>query len=240
MDAIFDLLRGLLPPSAGDAIGVFVSAFLTVMIFSYVAGDKVFFRLAQHILIGCVAAYAVVVAVHTVLLDRLIAPLLANGSADWPLAIPLLLGLLLMARAEPSLAWLGALPVGLLLGVGAGLSVGGALLGTLLPQLQATAISFFDHVRLDMTPNDQLAQIAGNLLVVVGTLGALLSFHFVREERTMAGRARGALLTIWGSLGRVCIWVAFGALFAGLTMTRITLLVGRVQFLLEAFRLAVH
>jgi hypothetical protein len=147
---------------------------------------------------------------------------------------------MLLARAEPNLAWLGNFPVAFLLGVGTALALGGAVLGTMLPQLQATAISLFDQVRAEMTPGEQLAQIASNLIIVFGTIGALLSFHFVRDERSTLGRAVGALLGVWGGLGRVFIWVAFGALFAGLIISRITLLVARVQFLLDAFRLAVR
>jgi hypothetical protein len=240
MDAIFDLLRGILPPNTGDAIGTFVAAALTVMVLSYIAGDNVLFRLAQHILIGCVAAYAVVVAVHSVLLGRLLLPLAENPAGQWPLLVPLALGLMLLARAEPNLAWLGNFPVAFLLGVGTALALGGAVLGTMLPQLQATAISLFDQVRAEMTPGEQLAQIASNLIIVFGTIGALLSFHFVRDERSTLGRAVGALLWAWGGLGRIFIWVAFGALFAGLIISRITLLVARVQFLLDAFRLAVR
>jgi hypothetical protein len=240
MDAIFELLRGLLPPNTGDAVGTFVAAVLTVMVLTYIAGDNVFFRLAQHILIGCVAAYAVVVAAHSVLIGRLLLPLLEHPSEQWPLIVPLVMGVMLLSKADPNVSWLGNIPLGFLLGVGAALSIGGAVLGTVLPQLHATAISLFDQVRVDMAPGEQLAQIASNLIIVLGALGALFSFHFVREERTLVGRAGGVLLLAWGSLGRVFIWVAFGALFAGLTVSRITLLVARVQFLLEAFRLAVR
>jgi hypothetical protein len=251
MDTIFEFLQSILPPNAGDAFGTFVSAALTIMIFSYISGDNPFFRLAQHILIGCVAAYAVVVAVHGVLLPNLIAPLLTNSSTEWTLVVPLLLGVMLLSKASPQAAWLGNVSIGFMLGVGSALGVGGALLGTLLPQLRATMISFFDQVRLGLSPAEQLGLIFSNLIIVVGTLGALLSFHF-GVERTGAGqlpalslevglrRARQALLSTWSGFGRVLIWVAFGALFAGVALSRITLLVERVQFLLDAFHLAVR
>src|SRR6266852_8607855 len=112
MDVIFEALRSILPPTAGDAIGVFVSAVLTVMVFTYIFGDNLFFRLAQHILIGTLAAYAVVVAVHQVLLGRLLLPLMARAETEWPLIIPLILGVLLWAKARPQTAWLGNMAVG--------------------------------------------------------------------------------------------------------------------------------
>lgn len=240
MDVIFELIRNLLPPTAGDAIGVFVSAILTFMVFTYVFGDNVLFRLAQHILIGTVAAYAVVVAVHSILLGRLLLPLIARSDTEWPLIIPLILGVLLWGKARPHTAWLGNISMGFMLGVGAALAIGGALLGTLMPQLQDTAISLFNRVSVDMTPSEQLAQIASNIMIVFGTLGALLSFHFVRGGATAWERVRNGVLLLWGSLGQLFIWIAFGALFAGFAISRITLLVSRVQFLLDAFRLSVR
>lgn len=252
MDAIFEFLHGILPPNAGEAFGTFVSAALTVMIFSYIAGDNLFFRLAQHILIGCVAAYAVVVAVHSVLLANLLAPLVANPTAEWPLLVPLVLGVLLLFKASPQTSRLGSISIAFMLGVGAALGIGGALLGTLLPQLRATMISFFDQLRVSMSPAEQLGQVFSNLIIVLGTLGALLSFRF-SAGRPSAGatpaaaplvlsllRARQTLLFAWGGFGRILIWIAFGALFAGVALSRITLLVERVQFLLDAFHLAVR
>ena len=240
MDVLFELIRSLLPPNAIDAIGVFVSAVLTFMIFTYIFGDNLFFRLAQHILIGTVAAYSVVVAVHSVLLGRLLFPLIARTDSDWPLIIPFVLGVMLWGKARPGTAWLGNISIGFMLGVGAALGIGGALLGTLLPQLQDTAISLYNRVTLSMSPTEQLVQLISNVIIVVGTLGALLSFHFVRGGDTVFARMRNGLILTWGTLGRIFIWIAFGALFAGLALSRVTLLVGRVQFLLDAFRLSVR
>lgn len=240
MDALFGLLRGILPPGSGDAVGVFVSAVLTIMVFTYVAGDNLFFRLAQHILIGAVAAYAVVVAVHQVLLGQLLLPLASRPDTQYPLLVPLALGVLLLARATPGTAWLGRVPVAFMLGVGAAVAVGGAVLGTLVPQGLATARSLFDGAGPDATPVQTGAQVINNVIMLAGTLGVLVSFQYVRGNRSALGRAFNGLAALWGGLGRGFMWVALGALFAGLLLSRVTLLVGRIQFLLEAFRLAVR
>ncbi|MBI5877523.1 MAG: hypothetical protein HZB53_07730 [Chloroflexi bacterium] len=240
MDALFELLHSILPPGAGDAVGVFVSAALTVMIFTYVVGDNLFFRIAQHMLIGAVAAYAVVAAVHQVLLGQLLAPLAAHPDTQYPLLAPLALGVMLLTRIAPGTAWIGRVPVAFLLGVGAAAAVSGAVLGTLLPQGLVTARSLFDGAGPDATPVQQGVQVFNNVLMLAGTLGVLVSFQFVRGNRSLAGRAFNAVVALWGALGRGFIWVALGALFAGLVLSRVTLLVGRIQFLLEAFRLAVR
>jgi hypothetical protein len=246
MDALFELLRGLLPPNAADSVGTFVSALLTFMVFTYIFGDNLFWRLAQHVLIGVVAAYSVVVAVHTVIIGRLLMPLvpLAFGRddivSDWSLLAPLGLGLLLWTKARPGRIWLGNIAVGFLLGVGAGLALSGALLGTLMPQLSRTAGSLFTGVRFDMSPAEQFGAVASNVVLVAGTLGALLAFHYVRGGHSALARARDAVLLTWGSLGRGFIWITFGALFAGVTLSRVTLFVERVRFLLDAVKIPIR
>jgi len=241
MDALFALLQSILPPSAGEAFGTFVSAALTVMILSYIAGDNLFFHLAQHVLIGCVAAYAVVVAVHSVLLAGLLGPLWSNPAGQWPLLVPLVLGVLLLFKASPQTSRLGDVSMAFMLGVGGALGIGGALLGTLLPQLRATMLSAFDQLRFTLSPAEQFVLVFSNLVIVDGKPGAKISqadgLLPIRRSLERAGRT---LLFAWGGFGRILIWITFGALFAGVALSRITLLVERVQFLLDAFHLAVR
>jgi hypothetical protein len=240
MDVLYGVLRGILPPGAGDAVGVFVSAVLTLMVFTYVVGDNLFFRIAQHVLIGAVAAYAVVAAVHQVLIGQLLAPLAGQPDAAYPLAVPLLLGVMLIAGGTPGTAWIRRVPVGFMLGVGAAVAMGGAVLGTLAPQSMAAARSLSEGAGPDATPVQLGMQWLNTIIMLAGTLGVLISFQFARGNRSLAGRAFNGVVALWGALGRGFIWVALGALLAGLVLSRTTLLVGRIQFLLEAFRLAVR
>ncbi len=238
MDLLLELLGRLLPPGAGDAVGVWVSFVLTLMVFSYILGDNPFFRLAQHLLIGSVAAYAVVVTVHGVLIERLLIPLIARTETEWPLIVPFILGVLLLAKARTATAWLGNVSIGFMLGVGAALGISGALFGTLLPQLRDTSLSLASNGSGGLLPLDQ---IFSNLVIVVGTLGALLSFHFARGRENLLGRVRNSVLLTWGTLGRGFIFVTFGSLFAGIALSRVTLLVSRVQFILsDVFKLSVR
>ena len=246
MDALFELLRGLLPPNAGNSVGTFVSALLTFMVFTYIVGDNLFWRIAQHVLIGTVAAYAVVVAVHTLIIGQLLVPLAPQSfgrsdlSPNWTLAVPLALGLLLWTKVRPGKIWIGNLAVGFLLGVGAALALSGALLGTLAPQLDRTTQSLFEGIRLDMSPAEQFGIIVSNVVLVAGTLGALLAFHYVRGGQGPLARARDVLLVTWGTLGRGFIWITFGALFAGLVLSRVTLFVERVRFVLDALKIPIR
>lgn len=206
-----------------DVLGGWVAFVLTLMVFSYLLGDNPLFRLAEHLLVGVAVGYAVIVVWRTVLVPRLWAPLAADPVANWPYLVPLLLGLLLLARARARWSWLANLPMGFLFGVGAALSVGGALLGTLYPQVRAGLVS--------LNPAHYGGEWGGAVdaaILALGTIGTLVYFYFTAGQgRGVAGGAR----RLWGTVGHWTLLVAFGALFAGALLSRLSLLVARVQFL---------
>ena len=127
-----------------DTAGTVIAIILTLFVFSYLLGDNVLYRLAEHLFVGTAVGYAAVVAFHSVIAPKLISPLTgALTDGDWNrvllLAISLAFGLFLLTKPSKRLSWLGNFSVALLLGVGAALAIGGALLGTLIPQVDATA-----------------------------------------------------------------------------------------------------
>ncbi len=201
-----------------DLIGVWTGAILTLLVFSYLLGDTPLFRIAQAIFVGVAVGYAATIAIQVVLIERLALPLLQNSLGNWHLFIPLVLGLLLFAKLRAQWAPLGNLPIAFLFGVGSALAIGGALSGALLPQLGATVVP--------LTTLD-------NLLLVVGTLGAFLSFRFVTLPQRPAGRVIEAAARGWGYVGRWFVLVAFGAIFAATAVSRVSILINRVYFLLH-------
>ncbi len=209
-----------------DLIWVWTAAFLTMMVYSYLLGDNPLYRLAEHIFIGASVAYAVVVVMHGVLGPLLIAPLADGAIGERVLAlVPLGLGLLLWTKLKTSWAWLGNLSVAFLLGVGASLAIGGALFGSLLPQVRATVQAV------------DLSGLGSGLIVVVGTLSTWMYFHFATGARGGLSGLGTGFVRAWARLGRWFIVIAFGAIFANTVMARLSLLIGRVQFLLDVFGL---
>ncbi len=213
-----------LPEDVTALAGVWTGAVLTIMVFSYLLSDSPLFRVAEHLLVGTALGFAAVVAVHQVLIARLATPLLQDSVANAHLAIPLALGVLLLAKIYPPLAWVGNPSMALLFGVGAAVAAGGALTGTLLRQAQATMVS--------LSPGEDPAAAVNNLILVVGTLGTLGYFYFSLEGGSRAGEFRRALSRSWRMVGRGFIMITFGALFANALTTRISLLIDRAQFLL--------
>ncbi len=208
-----------------DLIGIWVGAILTLLVFSYLLGDTPLFRIAQAIFVGVAVGYAVNVAFYLVLLPRLIYPLAYDPRGFAPLFIPLALGILLFAKLRAAWAPLGNLSIAFLFGVGAALAIGGALSGALVPQVAATVVA------LSFGPNINAA--ISNWLLVIGTIGALLSFRFLAQPQRPLARAVDVVGRGWAYVGRWFILVAFGAIFADTAVARVSVLIDRVYYLLH-------
>ena len=200
-----------------DNIGVWIGAILTLLVFSYLLGDTLLFRVAQAVFVGVAVGYAALVAIYLVLGPRLFYPLLNDPINNALLLVPLVLGLLLFFKLRAAWSPLGNLSIAFLFGVG------GALSGVLAPQLGATIVSLSpDHG----SPLD-------NFLLVIGTIGVLLSFHFVQIPDRSVMRPLGVLARGWGYVGRWFLFIAFGAIFADTAVSRISILVSRIYYLLH-------
>jgi hypothetical protein len=233
------LAQNAVTPLSGA--GTWVAVILTLVVFSYLLGDNVLYRLAEHIFVGVAVGYAVVVAFHSVIIPKLVSPTISalgaqNRSQLILLAITWLLGVLLFTKAfrrAGFLPWLGSFSLATLLGVGAALAISGALLGTLKPQIDATSdLSLYVGAQ---PYSPALAWFSG-VLVLVATTGVLLHFYFGAGQRGRFADLWSELRRIWGGLGRWFILVTFAALLATTFMGRLSLLVGRVQFLIDSIR----
>ena len=213
-----------------DAMGVWVGVILTLLVFSYLLHDSPLFRIAQAIFVGVAVGYAATVAIRSVLIPRLFVPLLTSmDDQTWYLLIPpLVLGLLLFTKWRAEWASIGNISIAFLFGVGSALAIGGALSGALVPQLKATIVS--------LSPVQGIDVLVNNLLLLVGTIGAFLSFRFIVpvQPRTPL-RALDVVARGWSYVGRWFILVAFGAIFADTAVSRISILVSRFYYVLQAF-----
>jgi len=211
---------------SSDLIWVWIAALLTIMVYSYLLGDNPLYRLAGHVFVGSSVAYAMIVVMHGVLGPLLIVPLADGTIGERVLAVvPLGLGLLLCTKLKTSWAWLGNFSVAFLMGVGAALAIGGALFGSILPQVRATVQAV------------DLSGLGSGLIIIVGTLSTLMYFHFAAGARGGLSGIGTGFVRAWARLGRWFIVIAFGAIFANTVMARISLLIGRVQFLLDVLGL---
>lgn len=215
-------------PAYEIVVGV-VSFLLTVMILLYLIGDTPAFRVAVYVFVGVAAGYAGAVAWHQVLKPQLITPLLNGSWGDRVLAvIPLVLGVMLLMKLSQRTARLGNPAIAFLVGVGAAVAIGGAVLGTLFPQTEA-AINVFD---LSGAGDAWGERLFAGLFMLVGTLATLFYFHFGAKP-TPGGPQRSKLVEALAWIGQGFIAITFGVLFAGVFAAALTALIERINFLID-------
>jgi hypothetical protein len=232
------MMSGADLPLLWQTAGMWIGLAISLALFSLIAGENLFSRLAQYVLVGTGMGYAAVVAWQEVLRPRLFVPLLTGQADDWTLWAALLLGSLLWmagvervaVRQEPSslappqrtrliLRGLGVLPAALLLGAALGVGLAGVWQGTLLPQIgQAIGPD------LGTNPSPDTLFSAG--LVLLLTTGALLAVVVDGDRRLALPAGVRAVINLWIWLGRRGIWVAAGVIFARLLVARFSLLIG--------------
>lgn len=207
-----------------DSIGVVVGAVLTLMVLSYIVGDNPLYRVALHLFIGLLVGYSFSVVFREVLLERVFGQLAGN---PYSVVVPVILGVLLLIKGLPRHAYIGNLSLAYLIGVGSAVALSGALLGTIIPQVNATGRALRPG-----TPG--LVAAVNGLLVIIGTVCTLLVFNFTaRGGAGLSGSwARVASAVSW--LGRLFLSVAFGVAFAGALTASLSIFVGRLVHLLDA------
>ena len=210
-----------------DLITGFVSFLLTLMILSYLIGDNPAFRVAVYIFVGVSAGYAAAVAWWQVLFPRLLLPMFTGGFSGFLLSlIALVLGILLLMKLSPRTAALGNPSIAFLVGVSAAVAVGGAVMGTILPQTQAS-INLFD---LSSAGTSWLERLFFGTVMLIGTITTLVYFHFGAKS-TPSGPQRSKLVIVLGEIGQVFIAITLGVLFAGVFAAAMTALIERLNFI---------
>lgn len=206
-----------------------LSFVFTLLVFSYLIGDNPLFRVAVHIFVGLSAGYVAVIIWQQVIVNKLIGPMITGGWQERALlVIPLLMSALLLGKMSPRYQMLGRPVVAYLVGVGAAVAIGGALLGTLLPQAQAT-VALFDLSAADSRPTAEILLEA--VFILLGTIATLAYFQF--NVLTKSGK-RPAIFSI---LGQSFIAITFGVLFAGALTASLSALIDRAAALVQFFDL---
>ncbi|MCY4147635.1 MAG: hypothetical protein OXE95_10635 [Chloroflexi bacterium] len=211
-----------------------ISFALTLMVFSYLLGDlpliRHLYRIAAYIFIGMSAAFTLIVGYESLLLpfwqeaqDPAISWTALGSQADPVIfGAALLFAALLLLKPVARLGWLSNSVLAAVVAIGAAVGVLGALRGTLLPLLEAT-------VRLPALDAD-IGSLLESLLVLLGTLMALFSFHY---QVNPSGGARYAPGKVFRTIGKALIVTALGAIYASTILSSLTILTERIAFLFQ-------
>lgn len=231
-----------MPSATLSLVGAGLAALLTLITLSYIFGDNLAFRLALYLFVGVAAGYAAAVAVEDVLFPYLIDPVIAFAIGTpivdiGELSVRVLLTLLLLTKLSPRTARLGNPAMALLVGAGAALAIGGAVQGTILPQL-GSAASFFDGETFNLALQGGYYGEAGGILLqgfilLFATIGTLAYFHFGARARGNQPPQRLILIEALAWVGRVFIAITLATLFSGVLLAALSALVERLAFLVE-------
>lgn len=193
---------------------VWLAAFLTICIFSFLYKDNILYRFAEHLFVGVSAGYLVALTWHNQILPNLIEPLFFQGNLLY--IIPLLFALCYFARFVPGLNHLIRLPIAYVLGWSSGVAIPAFFQRDILRQTQGTLL----------VPNVFARWDSGlwAVIILIGVISTLIYFFFSRERK--------GIIKPTANLGIVFIMLGFGASFGYTVMARISLLIGRLQFLL--------
>ena len=206
-------MNGFAGADLGGTVATWVAALATIAVWSYLVGARLIFVLMQHLLAGLATGYLVLLAIRDVLLPRLAVPLVEHADERILLVPALLLVVMLVAASwlpRPAVAPVAAIVVG---GIAA-FALGGAVVGTVLPQIAAAL----------PTTTAASPDLAGEVISLAITSLVLLAF--------LHGAPRGRLTTRGASIGRWLLVGGIGGWLGFLLVSRLSLLVDRVAFLL--------
>ena len=216
-------------------LSVWLGAFLTLCIFSFLYKDNPFYRFAEHLFVGVSAGYYIILNFWTVIVPNLWEPLQhtvanAGGPAGMQslflprlgdyrifLAVPGILGLMLFTRLFGKIGWMSRWALAVIIGVYAGIRTTGSAQADFVAQVQGSLQPLWIAGDLGTSVN--------SIIFAVGLITSLLFFFYSREHRGGLGVA--------SKLGIFFLMVSFGAGYGYTVMSRISLLIGRFQFLIE-------
>jgi len=196
-----------------NLIGIWIGAFLTLCIFSFLYRDNPFFRFAESLFAGISLGYYIGIVAANTLAPNLVLPLTQDFRHNAHLLVPLVLGLNLYTRFIPRIAWLARLSLAVYIAYYVGINMVQKLQGEVVPQVGSTILN----------PIGGAFTLADNLVLIVGVLSVLIYFFFSVEHK-------GAV----GGISRLGIWylmLGFGAAFGYTVMGRVSLLIGRMNYL---------
>jgi hypothetical protein len=220
-------------PLSAEGMGMWLAAFLSLCILSFLYDDNPFYKFAEHLFIGISAAYYMVLAVWDEIIKHLLVKLwpevvtglvegvdtsVGVGTRLWYL-MPTVLGFMLLWRLAPKGGWIARWPLAFIVGWAAGTNLVRFLVSDFKNQIDPTFVSL---IVIENGSVDWIAMLSA-FVTVFGLLAALIYFFFSVEHK-------GA----FGAISKVGIWIlmiTFGAAFAYTVMGRIALLVGRMEFM---------
>jgi hypothetical protein len=201
-------------PELLERVATIVGAILTVMIFSYLLGDNILYRIAVSIFVGAAAAYTLIVALENVIIPWVQTSFDPAGTIGQKLigVVPFVIGFLLLLKFVPALSRLGNLGLAAVLGVGTALAIWGAVTGSLVP------------LTLDAARNK--GYLLDSVIAFIATVTVLMYFTYLGVRRPNGDVEQSVIVRAPGLVGQAFIMITLGATYGLLIISAATVLTG--------------
>ncbi len=196
---------------------VWIAALLTLGVFSFLIEDNPVFCAIEHLLVGLSIGYELCTYWHNVFLPDLVQPLWQHPlGAEAHLWVVVAVCALWSCKYVTKVKELAKIALAFWLAVDLGLAIPTEMEAGVVAQVVGTiGVSF----------SGSWGEIAGQLVLVCGTIAALTYFFFSKPHKGALGAT--------AKLGTWVLMIGFGASFSYTILSRVYLLIGRVLFLLR-------
>jgi len=196
-------------------LGMWVAAALTLAVFSLLYRDNPFYRAAEHLLVGVSAGYYLVQYFSSGVIRKFYVPVFRQG--DLWLLPGGLLGLLILFRLARRTQWISRYAIAFYVAAWSGYLIPSTIQERVLTQVGATLPPALSGAGF--------GAFLGAFIILVGVVSILIYFYFSAPHTGVLGRI--------SQIGITFLMVGFGASFGYTVMGRVSLLIGRFQFLFQ-------
>ena len=218
-----------------QAIWTTLAVFFTLCIFSFLYKDNPLYKIAEHVVVGVSNGYWMILLFRDTFKPLWLDPtwaLVSGQGLSLELTIFVLVNLvfsvfMLLRLVGGNAALLSRWAMAVVLGVSAGVLIPLSVQTYMYEQLKGNVLTFNAFPFPFISAATQTA--FNHLLIIVGSLSGLAYFFFSKEHKG-----------VFGGTAKVGIWflmIGFGATFGYTVMGRLSLLIGRIEFLKDWFNL---
>lgn len=221
------MFQFLTDASVVGKIIVWFGALCTLGIYSILYRENKFFRFFEHLFIGVATGYTIYTAWNDILKPKWYDPMTVEGR--WWLAFLLPAGLLFYMVYSKKHNWMNRLVVGLFFGAASGQAFQG-FANLYFKQIKTAASTPFINPPEVSAPGayefTPFSAAINNVLYLVIFAAVMTYFFFSFEQK-------GTAVKNFSKFGRYAMMLAFGAIFGNTIMARMSLLIGRIFYLIH-------
>lgn len=217
------LTRAMSDPEILQRIVVWTGAICTLAIYTFLYRENVVYRLFEHFYLGLAVGYGLFLVVSQILIPRWWIPMWEEGRWWW--AFALVAGSMFYFIYSRKHNWISRLMFGAVMGLTAG-ALFQDFAGTNFPKIAASFKPVLPHGPMGSRAALPVPDAINNAIFVLVLLAVMSYFFFSFDY------AKHKSVSKFAKLGRWMLMFAFGAMFGSTVMARMSLLIGRLWFLL--------